>query len=127
MLGLGTKPGGEVAYRTDGGVAGAIGKADLAQCGVTPRNACAETKFAAWRRQAAMSLPASSRIAIAILTARSAGSGQGSGSLKNTMIPSPAKWSSVPSNWLTNGPKVPCYSRRKLSASSGSAVSVKAV
>src|ERR1700757_4011185 len=35
------------------------------------------------RRQVAISLPASSRIAIAILTARSAGSGQGTGSLKN--------------------------------------------
>src|SRR6516164_8311589 len=44
-----------------------------------------------WRRQTAISLPAASRIAIAILTARSAGSGQGTGSLKNTMIPSPAK------------------------------------
>src|SRR5215831_14192876 len=38
------------------------------------------------RRQAAISLPASSRIAIAISTARPAGSGQGTGSLKNTMI-----------------------------------------
>src|SRR6516165_280855 len=45
------------------------------------------------RRQVTISLPASSRIAIAILTARSAGSGQGTGSLKNTMIPSPENWS----------------------------------
>jgi hypothetical protein len=37
-----------------------------------------------------------SRIATAILTARSAGSGQGTGSLKNTMIPSPENWSSAP-------------------------------
>src|SRR5215471_21226402 len=29
-----------------------------------------------------------------------AGSGHGTGSLKNTMIPSPENWSSVPSNWL---------------------------
>src|SRR5215467_8471147 len=65
------------------------------------------------RRQSAISAPAASRIAIAILTARSAGSGQGIGSLKNTMIPSPENWSSVPSNWLTSGPKAPWYSRRK--------------
>src|SRR6516165_3916988 len=29
------------------------------------------------------------------------------GSLKNTMIPSPENWSSVPSNWLTSGPNAP--------------------
>ena len=61
------------------------------------------------RRQAAINVPAASRIAIAILTARSAGSGHGTGSLKNTMIPSPENWSSVPSNWLTSGPKAPWY------------------
>ena len=37
----------------------------------------------------------------------SAGSGQGTGSLKNTMIPSPENWSSVPSNWETSGPNAP--------------------
>src|SRR6516225_6962110 len=57
------------------------------------------------RRHAAINVPAVSRIAIAILTARSAGSGQGTGSLKNTMIPSPEHWSSVPSKWLTSGPQ----------------------
>jgi hypothetical protein len=30
VLGFGTKPGGEVAYRADRGVTGAFGKADLA-------------------------------------------------------------------------------------------------
>src|SRR6516162_7277703 len=70
-------------------------------------------------RQSAISLPASSRIAIAILTARSAGSGQGTGSLKNTMMPSPENWSSVPSNWLTSGPSAPWYSRKKSRTSSG--------
>src|SRR5215469_1800275 len=54
------------------------------------------------RRQEAISSPATSRIATAILTARSAASGIGTGSLKNTMIPSPENWSSVPSNWLTS-------------------------
>jgi hypothetical protein len=49
------------------------------------------------RRQAAINEPAASRIATAILMARSAGSGIGTGSLKNTMIPSPENWSSVPS------------------------------
>src|SRR6516225_10824116 len=56
------------------------------------------------RRHAAINLAAASRIASVILTARSAGSEQGTGSLKNTMIPSPENWSSVPSNWLTSGP-----------------------
>ena len=60
------------------------------------------------RGRAAASPPAArataSRISTAILTARSAGSGQGSGSLKNTMMPSPAKWSSVPSERVTIGP-----------------------
>src|SRR6516165_10227229 len=51
-------------------------------------------------RQSAISVPAVSRIASAILTARSAGSWIGTGSLKNTMIPTPENWSSVPSNWL---------------------------
>jgi len=30
VLGLSTKPGGEIAHRTDRGVAGAVGKTDLA-------------------------------------------------------------------------------------------------
>src|SRR5215210_4774825 len=55
-------------------------------------------------RQSAINVPAASRIATAMLTARSAGSGIGTGSLKNTMIPSPENWSRVPSNWLTSGP-----------------------
>jgi len=47
VLGLRTKPRGEVAYRTDRGVARAFGKADLAQGRVTLRDTRAETKFAA--------------------------------------------------------------------------------
>src|SRR5215469_3220421 len=59
-----------VRGRTEAGV----GKADLTQGRIALRDASAETKFAAVATQAAISLPASSRIAIAILTARSAGS-----------------------------------------------------
>src|SRR6516165_1952314 len=47
VLGRGTKPGGEVAYRADRGVAGALGKPNLAQGGVALRDAGAETEFAA--------------------------------------------------------------------------------
>src|ERR1700757_852886 len=47
------------------------------------------------RRHTAINTPAASRIAIAILTARSAASGIGTGSLKNTMMPSPENWSSA--------------------------------
>src|SRR6516162_9517946 len=42
-----TKPGGEVAYRTNCSVAGAIGKPDLAEGCIALRNADAETKLAA--------------------------------------------------------------------------------
>src|SRR6516164_7910145 len=62
-------------------------------------------------RQVAISWPAASRIASAILTARSAGSGIGTGSLKNTMMPSPENWSSVPSNWLTSGPSAMVFAQ----------------
>src|SRR6516225_6007213 len=47
VLRLGTQSCGEVAHRTDRGVAGALRKTDLAQCGVTLCDAGAETKFAA--------------------------------------------------------------------------------
>src|SRR5215469_3938900 len=43
ILRLGAKPGGEVAHRADGGVAGTVGKADLPQGGVTLRDTDAET------------------------------------------------------------------------------------
>src|SRR5215472_12961185 len=47
VLRFSTKPGGEVAYCADRGVAGAFGKADLAQGRVALCDAGAETKFAA--------------------------------------------------------------------------------
>ena len=49
ILRLGIEPGGEVAYRADGGVAGALGKPDLAQGRAALCDAGAETKFAAYR------------------------------------------------------------------------------
>ena len=47
VLGLSTKPGGEVGYRTDGGVTRAIGKPDLAEGRVALRDTRAETKLGA--------------------------------------------------------------------------------
>src|SRR6516225_3454039 len=47
ILGLGTEPGGEIAYGADRGIARAVGKADLAQCRVTLRDAGTKTKFTA--------------------------------------------------------------------------------
>src|SRR6516162_5293265 len=47
VLRLSTQPGGEVAHRADRGVAGAFGKADLTQGGVTLCDAGTKTKFAA--------------------------------------------------------------------------------
>jgi hypothetical protein len=38
---------------------------------------------------------------------------------KNTMIPSPENWESVPSDWLTSGPNAPLYSRRNSRTSCG--------
>src|SRR4029077_20613763 len=47
VLGLGAKPGGKVADRPDRGVAGAFGKADLAQGRVALRDAGAKAKLMA--------------------------------------------------------------------------------
>ena len=68
-----------------------------------------------------------SRMATASRTARAAWSAWRTGSLKKTMIPSPAKCSSVPS-WATmSAPIVAWYRRRKPRTSSGSAVSENVV
>ena len=67
------------------------------------------------------------RIATAIRTARAHGSGQGIGSPKTTMIPSPTNLSSVPSNSWMIVPNVAWYSRITAITSSGSAISAKAV
>jgi hypothetical protein len=89
VLRLGTQTCGEVAHRTDGSVAGAFGEPDLAQvaspCAMPAPNPSNRPR----RRQLAVNVPAAPRIATAMLTARSAGSGQGTGSLKNTIMPSP--------------------------------------
>jgi hypothetical protein len=47
VLGLSTKPGGEVAYRAGRGVAGVFGKPDLAQSRVALCDTRAETQFGA--------------------------------------------------------------------------------
>ena len=51
----------------------------------------------------------------------------GSGSLKNTMIPSPAKYAIVPSKLRIASPSAPWYSSRTRMTSSGSAISAKPV
>ena len=58
---------------------------------------------------------------------RSWWSGLGTGSLKKTISPSPAKCSTVPPWATTSSPTMPWYSRSTPSTSSGSAVSAKAV
>ena len=60
-------------------------------------------------------------------TARGAGSAICTGSLKNIMMPSPEKRSSVPSCASTSPPIAAWYSPSTAITSSGSAVSVKAV
>ena len=59
--------------------------------------------------------------------ARTAGSGTGMGSLKNTIMPSPVKRSRVPSWARMSRPISRWYSARRPISSSGSAVSAKAV
>jgi len=70
VLGFGTEPGGEVAYRADRGVAGTVRKADLTQGRVALRDGSRNQVHSRCKRQAAINVPAASRIAIAILTAR---------------------------------------------------------
>ena len=47
VLGLCVQSGGEVAHRTDCGIAGAVGKPDLAERRVTPRDPDTEPELAA--------------------------------------------------------------------------------
>ena len=68
-----------------------------------------------------------SRMAAAMRTARSAGSGTGTGSLKKIIMPSPVKRSSVPSHSRMSLPISAWYWRSTAMTSSGSDVSAKAV
>src|SRR6516225_9969436 len=72
-------------------------------------------------------LPASAdtqpRISMLIRAARPHGSGQNSGSLNQTIKPSPVKRSTVPSNLSTSAPSPDWYSRSTAMTSSGAAVS----
>src|SRR5262245_23540344 len=63
-----------------------------------------------------------SRIETAIRTARSSGFGTATGSLKNTIIPSPVNRSKVPSYFRITGPTSAWYSHRTSMTSSGSLV-----
>jgi hypothetical protein len=98
VLGFSAEPGSNIAHGTDRRVARALGEADLAQRCVALRDTDPEAEVAATLAPGGDQRAGGSRIAIAMLTARSAGSGQGTGSLKNTMMPSPENWSRVPSN-----------------------------
>src|SRR5881394_240229 len=84
--GLTAEPSRNIAHGADRGIAGSFGEADLTQRRITLRNPGAKAQ---------------------IPTARAPGLGHGRGSLKNTMMPSPENWSSVPSNWATSGPSAP--------------------
>ncbi len=63
------------------------------------------------RRHPSARSPTRLRIATAIRTARAGASGQGTGSLKNTISPSPVNRSSVPSKRWTRSPSAAWYSR----------------
>ena len=89
ILGLRAKACGKIADGADCCISGAVSKTNLAERCIALRDAGAEPEHAAAPAPGDVNVPAASRIATAILTARSAGSGIGTGSLKNTMIPSP--------------------------------------
>ena len=95
--GLGAQAGRQVRHRADRGVVRAALEADAAERGVALRDPDAEAEVVPPLRQPAASSATLSRIATAMRTARAGASGQGSGSLKNTISPSPVKRSSVPS------------------------------
>src|SRR6516162_9110430 len=107
VLRLSTQPCGEITYRADRGVAGAFGKPDLAQCGVTLCDTRAETKFAA------MATPNSNQLARRFAhrhchpdsSLRRVGTWYGI--VEEYHDPSPENWSRVPSNWATSGPNAP--------------------
>ena len=96
--------GGEIAYRADRGVVDPLGKTDLAQGRVPLGDADAEPDLAP--APTPIDLQPRHRLAHLDRHLDRALSriGHGNGSLKNTMIPSPAKWSSVPSERVTIGP-----------------------
>ena len=78
-------------------------------------------------RQTPASCPSRSCAARANRTALSSWSATGRGSLKNTITPSPAKCSNVPSCAGISSPRTAWYSRRTSNSSSEAAVSTKAV
>ena len=90
-----------VADCADRGIAGALGKPNLAERRVTLGDTGAKPQIAA------TFAPSGDQLARR-LTHRH-------------------NWSSVPSNWLTSVPNAPWYSLRKSKTSAGSAVLVKAV
>ena len=88
---------GQVCHRADRGVVGASLEADPPERRVALRDPEAEVQVVALLLPPSASSLTRSRIARAILTARNAGSSQGTGSLKKTIRPSPVNRSSVPS------------------------------
>ena len=108
VAGIGAKPRGEIDDRADRRVVEAVLEADAPERGVALGHADAEaqrvTALGPGRRRAPPPRRASRSPSLA---ARSAASGQGNGSLKNTIMPSPVKRSSVPSYLRISGPTAP--------------------
>ena len=105
VLGLAAQPRRQIAHRADRRVVDPLGKADLAQCRVAARDPDPEADLAPLPPPLACSSAIASRIAIAIAPRARPASGTGTGSLKNTMMPSPEKWSSVPSEAADDRPQ----------------------
>src|SRR5215831_10138496 len=124
VLGLSTKPCGEVAYGADRGIAGAFGKTDLPQGRIALRNAGAKAEFIA------VAAPGSDQLAGRLAHRhrhldRAAGRvGARHGVVEQHHDPVTRELIERALELGNEGPRAPWYSRRKSRTFSGSAVSV---
>ena len=94
---LGTESRGEIGHGADRAIVPAPFESDGTDRRIALGDADAEREIEAALFHATLSSLTRSHMASAIRTARSAGLSAGTGSLKNTIMPSPVKRSSVPS------------------------------
>jgi hypothetical protein len=84
VLGLSAEPGRNITVSADHGVARAFGEPDLAERRIPLRDTDTKAQITTTLAPLGVNAPAASRIAIAILTLRSAGLGHGTGVIEKT-------------------------------------------
>ena len=102
---LRAQPGREIDHRPNRAVLAAALETDRTERRISVCDANPKTKLVAFPPPLLDNSDRRLRIAAAICTARTHGSGQGIGSPKITMIPSPINLSNVPSNSWTTEPR----------------------